>query len=196
MKKVVFLDRQHIGQIRKPSDLGAFSRLVGRHEAEMVADYFNAAELAFRKLGIDVIPVSDGRYSDRHMRVLEYANQGGAGKYVYVAGHLNAGGGDYGAAFYDHRSTMGANCATFIADALSEHCPELERTLQIKAQPNDWTLHAFNTIKGIFVGRPCAICYEPCFVDKEAHVPLLEPQGLERIGEALAFGINKWMENK
>jgi hypothetical protein len=195
MTKTVFFDRQHAGQIRKPSDQGAYSRLVERHESDMVLDYLAAAERKLRQLGINVINISDGRYSERHARVLEYANMAG-GTSVYIAAHLNAGKGDYGAAFYDHRSTMGKNCANFIADALVEECPELERALTRPAQPNDWTTHAFNTIKGVFVGKPCGICFEPCFVDNEAHIPLLEPRGLERIGDALALGINNWMENR
>lgn len=194
MTRTVFLDRQHAGQIGKPSDYGAHSRLVSRDEADMTLDYLAAAERKLRELGINVINISDGRYSERQTRVLQYANMAG-GISVYIAAHLNAGNGSYGAAFYDHRSSMGKVCATFIADALAEECPELDKAITRPAQPSDWTTHAYNTIKGIFVGKPCAICFEPCFVDNEAHLPLLEAAGLERIGNALAIGINNWMEN-
>ena len=195
MSRTVFLDRQHAGQIRKPSAYGAYSRLVERHEADMTLDYLAAAERKLRELGIDVVNISDGRYPERHMRVLEYANIA-QGTSVYVAAHLNAGGGDYGAVFHDYRSSMGKDCSLVVADALDEECPELARVLVKEARSDDWTKNAFATIAGIYVGRPCALCFEPCFVDSASHLPLLEPKGLERVGIALAHGINNWMENR
>jgi N-acetylmuramoyl-L-alanine amidase len=195
MTKTVFLDRQHAGQIHKPSDLGAFSRLVGRAEADMTLDYLAAAERYLRALKVDVINISDGRYKDRHRRVIDYAQRAG-GVSVYVAAHLNAGGGDYGAMFHDHRSTMGKEVSEYIGDALSDACPELNKVIVKSSQPDDWTKNAFATISGVYAGKPCGVCFEPCFVDNESHVPLLEHAGLERIGDALGAGIFKWMENR
>lgn len=195
MSRTVFLDRQHAGQIRKPNAYGAFSRLVDRYEADMTLDYLAAAERALRKMKVDVINISDGFYSSRHDRVIEYAKQVD-GPSVYVAAHLNAGGGDYGALFYDHRSSMGLEASTYIADSLSEMCPELNRVVVKESKPTDWTKNAFATIRGVYAGKPCGICFEPCFVDKEAHIQLLEHAGLERIGDALANGIFQWMENR
>ena len=191
-KRTVFLDRQHSGQIHKPHSYGAFCNIVGRHEADLTAEYLLAAERSLREFGIAVIPISDGRYSERHARVLEYAAKA-QGRTVYVAAHLNAGGGDYSCAFYDHRSKMGKNCASHVADAMGE-LPELRRSLAKPATPEDWTKNAHATIGGVYVGRPCGLCFEPCFVDNDDHKQLLEPEGLVRIGRALAEGIHNWME--
>ena len=194
-RMTVFLDRQHSGQIRKPQAYGAFSGHHGRHEADMTADYLLACERSLRLAGVDVIPISDGTYRERHARVLDYA-AGLSGPCVYVAAHINAGGGDYGCVFHDHRSTMGKSCAEFVADSLDDACPELARVLAKPCTAADWTKNAFATVRGIYAGRPFGLCFEPCFLDNDTHNKLLESRGLARIGEALANGIITWMENR
>jgi hypothetical protein len=91
---------------------------------------------------------------------------------------------------------MGNACSMAVAEVLGEECPELARVLIKEARSDDWTKDAFATIAGIYVGRPCALCFEPCFLDSASHIPLLEPSGLKRIGRALAVGIHNWMENR
>ena len=91
----------------------------------------------------------------------------------------------------------GKALAEHIADSIRGlDLPGVKRVLAKPASPDDWTKNAFATIAGIYVGRPCALCFEPCFVDSASHLPLLEPKGLERVGIALAHGINNWMENR
>ena len=101
---VVYLDRQHSGKPARPRDRGASADLDGdgkiardEQEAAMTARYLLACELALLEMGHVVIPISDGSYNERHARVNRYAGTFKAGRpQVYLAAHLNSGGGDYG----------------------------------------------------------------------------------------------------
>lgn len=197
---IVILDRQHAGKPGKLRDRGAWADMDGdgrqqleETEAAFTLQYIAAAEFALMRLGYDVMILSDGWYKDRHVR----ANGYGAG--VYVACHLNAGapksgqGRAYGAVFYDHRSgaTRGPALADSIAAELGAACPELGAGVRVfKARPDDWTKNAYYTIKG--VQKPVGICYEPAFMDAQNHRDLFTPEGMSRIGVALADGIDAW----
>lgn len=193
---LVILDRQHSGQINRLDSLGAVADLDGSgeasiHEAEAFwTGYLSMSiELNLRQNDIHVIPISDGSYPERHSRVNEYAARY-SGPVVYIALHLNAGGGDYGAMFYDHRSGAGADLSDHIAEAMEANLPEIRTVKKIPCSPADWTKNAYYTIKG--VGRPVAICSEPLFIDCEQHQQLLTQDGIQRLGFAMAQGIKKW----
>jgi len=186
---IVFLDRQHHGKPKRWDDCGASND--GVHETWLTAQYIHHCEWKLREAGIDVCVLSDGWYSDRHDRVNKYAQ--GHQKSVYVACHINAGGGDYGATFYDHRSSSGRDLAQHINARLHQWCDPLHnKTKSIAASPNDWTKHAYNTIKG--VGAPVAICFEPFFIDCESHNELKTHHGCELVGLSLAVGIKSYLE--
>ena len=199
MRCVVYLDRQHSGKPgRKAEDRGAAVDLDGsgridveEREAILTARYGLAAEIALIEAGHIVVPVSDGWYSDRHRRVNQYAGTFPK-EYpqVYVSLHLNAGGGDYGAIFYDHRSRSGPELSARIAACLRAEAPEVNGVKCIPAKPDDWTSAAYGTIGGGM--QPTTICYEPCFMDNPSHSDLLTRQGLAVLGRALAAGIDAW----
>ena len=193
---LVILDRQHSGQINRLNSIGAIADVDGDgeesiHEAEAFwTGYLSLAlELELRQDGIHVIPISDGSYPERHARVNEYAARY-SGPVVYIALHLNAGGGDYGAMFYDHRSAAGADLADNIAEAMEKNLSEIRVVKKIPASPSDWTKNAYYTIKG--VNRPVSICSEPLFIDCDAHKQLLTIDGIHRLGAAMAQGIKTW----
>ena len=198
-KAVVYLDRQHSGKPgRKAGDRGAAVDLDGdgtigidEREAMLTARYLLACEAALLEAGHTVIPISDGWYSERHSRVNRYAG-GFDCPQVYVAAHLNAGGGDYGAVFYDHRSRSGPGLASRIARQIRMVAPEINGVKTIAAKPDDWTRAAFGTIGGVV--QPLAICFEPCFMDQPSHADLLTREGLASIGRSLAAGIIAWAE--
>jgi len=203
MKCVVYLDRQHSGKPgRKAEDRGASADLDGdgtvsifEREAMLTARYGLACEAALIEMGHTVIPISDGWYSDRHRRVNQYAGTFPAGTpQVYISLHLNAGGGDYGAVFFDHRSRGGPELAARIATQLRMVAPEINGAKCIAAKPDDWTRAAFGTIGGIM--QPLGICFEPCFMDNPAHADLLTREGLSAIGRALASGIDAWASTR
>jgi N-acetylmuramoyl-L-alanine amidase len=200
---LIFLDRQHSGNPSRRSSLGAVDDLNNDgkkeiHEAEAIwtARYLLACEIRLRELGHDVIPISDGRYFERHDRANIYQKGGELG--IYIAAHLNAGlsrgGIGYGAMFYDYRSTKGKDLAEQICNQLKIKCPELQNKAKaIRASSEDWTKNAFYTIRGV---RAIGICAEPCFIDSAAHKPLFSQKGMRLIGEAIAEGIQNFTDSQ
>lgn len=197
---LVFLDRQHCGKPNRWKDLGASRDLdengiVSTRECEAIltAIYILECEIILREKGYDVCVLSDGHYSERHKRVNDYQGDENA---VYISCHINAGAarGGYGSCFYDHRSTTGDSLASAICEELKVNCPELNnRTKIIECNPSDWTKNAYYTIKGV---NCTAICYEPFFIDCEAHEPLLTAEGLRRVGKSLAIGIDMFFKTE
>ena len=106
---------------------------------------------------------------------------------VYLAMHLNAGGGDYGAFFYHHLSNPGKELAASMAKSLGEVI-HVKKQKAIAAKPDNWTKNAFYTIRN--VGRPVAICCEPFFMD--THNDLLTPFGMSQVAIGMVQGLDKW----
>lgn len=190
---LVILDRQHVGKPNNLDDLGAYSELSQEHEAHMVGRYMLEVEWTLRKLGHRVVTISDGPYNNRHKRANDFfARESGA--CIYLAGHLNAGGGDYGALFHDHRSAMGAAASEFLA----YHLMKVEGIGEVKvveSRPTDWTKNAFHTIDGVYTGRGCGVCLEPFFIDCKQHAHLMGDDGLDMIGNAIAKGVDGWISS-
>jgi hypothetical protein len=138
--------------------------------------------------GVKVLPIGDGTYTERHNRVNEYSKSFKNEKQVYLALHLNAGGGDY-ASFFHMGSEGGASLASAICDKLREaNLPGLVRCLPKPCTPDDWTKNAHYCIRG--VKSPIALCCEPLFMD--THRDLLTMESLRVIAGAIASGIISW----
>ena len=202
---VAYLSRDHAGKPYDPDDRGATADFDGdgridafEREAFITARYLLEAEATLVVGGADVLPICDGRYSERHARVNRYAS-GFNGSQAYVAAHVNAGGGKYGAVFYDPRSARGSVLATHVAAALEgAYRATGIAAPQVKVIAADvargWA-RPFETIKGVFDGRAVGICVEPCFIDTPEHRPLVIPgNGPKLIGNALAKGLLAWSE--
>lgn len=196
---VVYLDRQHSGKPGKPADRGAAVDLDGdgkiqrdEQEAALTARYLLACELALLEMGHVVIPIADGSYNDRHARVNQYAGSFKTGRpQLYLAGHLNAGGGDYGMIGTDYRSRSGPELASRIARQLRQVAPELNGVKCIEARPDNWTRNMYATISGVM--QPIGLCLEPCFMDQPSHADLLTAAGLSTIGRAIAAGVDAFV---
>jgi len=190
MSMLVFLDRQHLGN---PSNWASKGAQNGDDvEAYLTSRYIHYAEWRLRQLGFDVCVISDGTYPDRHDRVNEYAQNTQS---VYVACHINAGGGGYCSVFYDHRSIKGQILSQCINSQMSrwiEVFTDPSTTKSIACKPDDWTKNAYYCIKG--VGKPVAICFEPFFIDTPAHKSLCTEEGLQLVGLSLANGIKKYFD--
>jgi hypothetical protein len=193
---IVFLDRQHVGQISHIKSMGAAADLdhngetsISETEAYWTGYLSLALETNLREMGHDVISISDGSYQERHSRVNEYTARYN-GKACYFALHLNAGGGSYGAMFYDYRSTAGSILADKIAESMERELREISTVKKIPASPADWTKNAYYTIKG--VGAAVAICSEPLFIDNDQHQKLLTYDGISKLAWAMAKGIDQW----
>ena len=189
---IVFLDRQHAGKPDKIDDRGASisnpPEAFGLGSEALYTGYLSLMiEEALLENGVKVIPISDGVYTERHKRVNEYSKRFQE-KQVYLALHLNCGGGDY-ASFFHMGSENGAALASSICDKLRDAAlPGLVRCLPKVASREDWTKNAWYTIRG--VEKPIAICCEPLFMD--VHKNLLTFENLRKIAKAIANGIISW----
>lgn len=189
MSHYVILDWQHHGKPGK-DDHGASSGDL--RETDLSSAYINAAKEALERHGIQVLVLAYGWYGKRH----DYAREAAkavAGKCVYVACHVNAGGGSYGLVCHDARSGGGKR----LSDAVARELEPLTGTARSEAaSPDKWT-NAHNTIAGIFKGPAnlSGICFEPGFIDSDAHKHLWYADGLVRVGTALAAGIISYLED-
>ena len=198
---IVILDRQHIGKPNK-ADLGAGADLDGdgvieihEMEANLTPLYIKGARqyLEIRNHNVNVI--EEGWYSDRQRQANHVAKVNPTTSVSYVTCHLNAGKGDYASIFYDQRSRSGKALAEHIADAVRAlELRGVKRVLAKPANPNDWTKHAWNTIRHIYNGpnNISGVCFEPLFIDTEGHQQHLEPGPMNTIGQALAAGCLAW----
>ena len=195
---IAILDRQHAGKPNR-NDLGAGVDLDGdgeidndEREANLTPILIKACKRRLLAAGAEVIVIETGSYWKRHQRANEIAQTNPDAMVVYVAQHLNAGGGSYSAGFYDERSRNGAKLAMNIAGVHSEaELAGVSRTITRQCGPTgDW-VNAFNTIKGIYAGPAniCGYCSEPVFMDCLAHRQHLTENGLKRLGELQAEGI-------
>lgn len=194
---IIYIDRQHAGKPNKIDDRGAAADI--NNDGKILTDEMEAhwtgylsliLESKLLMMGYHVMPISDGHYADRHARVNEYAKLYPGEKQIYLAMHLNAGGGDYCSMFYHHQSTSGQQLAKDICDGIKQFQPSLTNFKQIPAQPSDWTSHAYNTIKG--VQKPVCICSEPLFMD--THKSLISIEGFSKIALGMSLGIKTWSE--
>ena len=188
---MIYFDIQHIGKPHSRNDMGAsIGDKPEQTEAYWTSLYAFFAEMKLRSLGYECMRLSDGFYSSRHERVNSYAS-GNTEPSVYISCHINAGGGDKGIMFYHHRSSSGKELARCISEKLAS-LTQISTCKTLPAKPDDWTKHAYNTIKG--VGSPVAICCEPFFIDSPKNQDLLTLDNIQRVGELLAEGIHMWYD--
>lgn len=177
---MIVLSRGHIGTGTKPS--ATWAPAIGpAYVEDMIAAYYMMnAERMLRGDGIDVVSMSGFPYAVQHRRAAELRAS------VFVSCHVNAGGHDYGAAFYREGDAAGRAVAEAVAAELRK-LPELSRAIA-RAVPRDgepWERNVYSTIADAPDG---AICYEPGFIDNPAHRSLWDG-GAVRVGYALARGI-------
>lgn len=182
----IVLERGHHGKIR--DDRGATH--AGFVEEVLVREYLRHTEDRLRELGHRPVIQSshpEAMYAMRQARADRYKPA------AYVACHINAGRGDYGAALYDGRSGWGAKLADHVANRLRFACPELARSLARPTLPG--FERAQNVIDRIYASKTaCGLVYEPGFIDRPEHFPLWTPSGLRRVGIALADGIDAYVK--
>tara|TARA_R100000654_G_scaffold73709_1_gene106857 strand:- start:12287 stop:12871 length:585 start_codon:yes stop_codon:yes gene_type:complete len=190
----VYIDVQHMGDPVKKGRMGAaFGEDINQTEAYYTSLYAFWMGMYLRQRGHEVINISDGQYKDRHARVNYYdeRNRNSDTPSVYIACHLNAGGGSYAAQFYDSRSATGKILANLMNEGLL-NLPQIQSVKSIPCHNEDWTKNAFYCIKRI--GYPVAICCEPLFIDHPPHKELLTVDGMKKLGEAMALGIHNFLE--
>ncbi len=156
-----------VGHTGRPSkdfkDMGAVLPS-GTTEVEVVRDYVAALERALRAKGFQVVVLSDGSYQDQWKRADEY------GAAVYLNCHMNAGGGNRGELFYDHRSSKGKVLASLIAKAITGQIATFPWPTVVKPCQSDTNgaprdsdySEAFGCISGV---KAVALVVEAYFLD-------------------------------
>ena len=174
----------HAGRPSRWADRGVASDET--EEVSVVRRYLDAFDREARALGHTVVLLSDGEYSAQWARADRY-NAG-----VYLNCHVNAGGGDRGELFYDHRSSRGRALAEAVASALGVVVPWPCRARACRPDTNgvprdgDYS-EAFACISGV---RAVALCVEPYFLDGPQRAWFLDH--LDVVGAALARGVDVW----
>lgn len=190
------LDRQHGATGRRTFAPGAAYDLDGdgvtgengEREVDLVDAYFGHARAALERLGHEVLVLDTGDYGARHEQAIAAAQD--AARAVYVAGHVNAGGGRYALVRHDHRSDAGARLGRMVLRHLAA-VPELGdgRLWPLAPQDRGWSC-----VDGIYAGPAwlCGILLEPYFIDSKAHRRLSTAAGLLELGTALAAACDEW----
>jgi hypothetical protein len=189
----VIFDVQHTGRPSRPGDMGAAYDLdgdgvrneEGEREVDMTRAYVAAAVAVLACSGVPADVLDSGEYGERHRRADNIA-RGVNGPVVYVACHVNAGGGRYGLVLRDARSSGGEALARTLAVEL-RRLPELGDTRASTLSAND---RGWACIDGIWQGPAnlCGVLLEPFFLDSATHRALTKPAGLARVGGAIAAG--------
>jgi N-acetylmuramoyl-L-alanine amidase len=167
---LVALDIGHRNKPARPRDRGAGRDLSGtgrieRHEWEdwIVAEYFALTRGLLEEQGVDVIDGFSGTYRQRNQWADEMRCD------VYLAGHINAGGGIHGLVAHDHRAPRGGGArtlASFMADEWRRRLG-LGRVRVVEAGPHGSPSEQrlFNLIRHV---RAPALVLEPLFIDGHA----------------------------
>jgi N-acetylmuramoyl-L-alanine amidase len=180
------LDIQHRSKPGHWRDRGAVA--FGVEEVDLTHRYAIAADRELRRLGWDCCILADGAYSERWARADAY------GARVYVACHVDAGGGDRGTVYYDARSSKGPALAEAVAVELRTVVPWPVKATPARpdsdGRPGNEGEAPYACIRGV---GAVAICCEPGFIDNpvEAHRRHLVG-AIEVVGIALARGIVAW----
>ena len=195
---LAILIRGHGTKARGSWQPGASADLDGdgvvEQEARLVPRYLAEAYRVLAAADHEVEVYATGSYESREAHALEVASLVPGARVGYVQAHCNAGGGDYGLIGWRTQSPASQALADRIAAALRAACPELAGVRSVDANAEAWP-RMYRILVGIPLGSGiAAVCYEPCFVDCPAHRPLLAPEGLARIGQALARGLGLWGE--
>jgi len=186
---LIALDTQHINKGADPWDRGAGFDLnddgelaLAELEATLVGRYMQLLRHRLEGHRIPVVDGFSGSYSQRNAQ----ADKLGAS--LYIAGHLNAGGGNYGLVGVDYRAPRGGT-SRFVAGHVATRWRQLLALPRVRIQETRptgarWIRNLHATIGGCVCP---ALAAEPIFLDGHAH--LLAPQRQHRTLDAIAAGL-------
>ncbi len=182
---IVFLNIGHTGRIvngRFNSDRGATSLDKSINEVDCVWRYVMKAR---EQLQCDCIIQSFGDYALQYRFADSIAKANPHDQVVWVACHMNAGGGDYGLVLHDARSMAGRVIAADLGMTLKSVIPTVR--VEGSSDTNGWS-RAHKVIEGIYSlsNNLCGIVYEPMFIDGRLTV---DTGRLDAIGMSLAQGL-------
>jgi len=177
MFRRIALDVQHMGKPHRPYDRGA--SCAGYYEADLVLRY---AGLAYQQLvakRYEVFLLTSGRYSERH----EWVNKHGVE--LYLACHLNAGGGSYSLVeYYYDAGQKTREIASVFADCF--------RRVLGTSNAKVWEIPKGGRGAVCLEGtRPSALLLEPLFIDNTVHFELVVHQP-ELVAKAIVRAIEEY----
>lgn len=206
-RPLLILDRQHAGKRRSPTDPGAVYDLDGdgvtgengEREIDLTLLYGAHAVDAIHRAGdIDVELLGwPGQHPMEYRERADAANRLARVRVgapcLYVALHVNAGGGKGAIVEYDARSEEGALAAAALLSplkALAQISAKGSATRALVAGGR-----GFVCLSHVYDGPAnlCAALYEPGFIDSPEHADLWTSDGLNAIGNALAEGARAYL---
>lgn len=187
---ILIIDRQH-GEKRPGSfDPGCQAIVDGTRiiETQLTEEYGTAIEKAASAAGHQVVWLRSGSYYHRQQEANQMARDAKGEKVLYLALHVNAGGGTYALAMHDRRSRAGRAAAEAMAAAM-EPLEGISRSKVIGCDDIGWTRRAYYCIKGIYQGPAniSGVLLEPFFIDSKggAHDRYRTSKGLASLGAAV-----------
>lgn len=210
--RVFFLD---VGHRHKGEKLDPGAQHKGLSEIVLAGAYVQQAKLRLESLGYAVELVPEGHYYERHAWALKVARERYAGvRGLYLQCHINAHpNGTYALVRPDYRSKWGASAARTLATAIDAALPEVLSSRNDELYPDfvtankngrstpntsmrSWWTRGWECIDGIYASDTlCGAIIEPGFIDNAAHAALWTPEGLIRVGDALAQGCAQWAQS-
>jgi len=185
----VAVDVQHAYRPAKPADRGAVFVLSTGHkitEAEIATGYAQGLAAWLTARGAAVLTNNPatatlvGPYSRRNLEASRSSCD------IYLACHVNAGGGDYAA--LEYMSTSASRpAADAIGLALVQDVPEIRRSRVVQLAHGQRGAVCIER----FTGGP-AVLLEPFFGDYHPAQALVSPARLKAVGEAIGKGIATW----
>jgi N-acetylmuramoyl-L-alanine amidase len=187
------VDVQHLYKLDRPDDRGArFELANGTHlwEADAAMLYAQAMVSWFKERGAVVLTndPSTGTLVGSYGRRNRAANAWGAS--VYLACHLNAGGGNYALAEYPAGypgSTLARMITAQLTSDFHDLIPSTNQFPLAKGQRGHVCVGEVSSAIG-------AVLLEPFFGDHPKAQALLAPDRLIAVGQSIAAGVAKWWE--
>lgn len=186
----VVVDVQHLYRTSHPNDRGSvFTLGNGTHISEGEAALVYADGLAdwLTDRGAEVLTNQPGRgiltgyYSTRNRAAAAFA------AHVYLACHLNAGGGRYALAEF-MSTTIGEALALELGPPLTTRFPQIRSAQTRGLRSDDRGAVCIERVAGSIAAVLC----EPFFGDNPEHQGLLATPQLRAVGEAIGFGVSNW----
>jgi N-acetylmuramoyl-L-alanine amidase len=177
MIKRIAVDTQHMGKPHKPADRGGSYN--GYQEAYLALRY---ATLVFQELtskGYEAFLITSGTYTERHAWINKHNID------LYLACHLNAGGGRY--SLVEHYYDAGRRTRE-IAKIMAENFKTILNTSDGKV----WEIPKGGRGAVCLSGtRPSALLLEPLFIDNDRHLHIAVSQP-KLIAEAIIKTIESY----
>ena len=143
-----------------------------------------------------VIWLVAGSYSARNKEANQIARDCPKKRVLYLALHVNAGGGAYAMAMHDAKSGGGKAAAGVLAAHMGE-LENISKSKVIACEDLGWTRRAHYCIKGIYRGPAniSGVLLEPFFIDSKlgVHDRFRTSEGLAELGAAIGTGAVEYL---